>query len=148
MGLNGKKTIIGIIGLAVFGGLAQAFPDQGWLAYVAKSFGGLAAVGAAHKVKKWKDGKALFGLLLALSLGMGGCATLNGNGLGGGILDALEAAGKGALEDANVKKHLFDFLHDAGDLLFGDDAPVEVPTDAPSEPNGGGSGETSVVSEG
>lgn len=132
MGLNGKKTIIGIIGLAVFGGLAHAFPDQEWLTYVAESFGALGAVGIGHKVKKWKDGKAVFGLLVALSLGMSGCATLQGHGLGEGLLDAAKAAGKGAMEDANLKKHVFDFLHDVGDLIFGEDTPEDVPSEPPA----------------
>ena len=110
---------------------------------------GVGMIVGRDAIAKMADSKAAKGILLAVCIPMlGGCASMQGNGLGGGILDALEAAGKGALEDANVKKHLFDFLHDAGDLLFGDDAPVEVPTDTPSEPNAGGSDETSVASEG
>lgn len=121
MGLNGKKTLIGIIGLAVFGGFAKAFPDQAWLTYLAQSFGGLAAVGAAHKVKKWKDGKAVFGLLAALSLGMSGCATVKASTAKLG--EGLKETGAAIVEDVDWRVHLDNLI----DYMFGEEELPDEP---------------------
>ena len=149
--LNGKKTIVGLIGFVGCKVLARALPEAGEACEMLADyvFAPLAGLGAWHKLAKIEGARAAnhpdksdpprkiggngavfekFGRLpafvLAVSLAattLTGCASLQGQGLARGITEAARDALEGAAEEANLRKHLREFFEDVGELLFGEE---------------------------